>query len=782
MEDKEKLQQQLQELLNKANIFVNEINLLKQQIQNLENKEIVQNLAPPVTNDEIKKPYVHPIIIKKESSSPPLIVPPPPSQLPKKKFIQPKESNIEKYIGENLINKVGIAILVLGIGFFVKYAIDKNWINEVARMFIGIAAGLILTAFGYWLHKKYIVFSSVLTGGGVATLYFTFFIAFREYGIINQLTTFILMIIVTAFTVLLSIWYDRRELAIIAIIGGFASPLMVSTGAGNYIVLFSYLFILNAGMLVLAYYKKWNEINIITYFFTVLFYGSWLTMNVIIDKRDPYEGALIFGTLFYLMFFAMNIISAFRDSRKFGVFEIIMLTSNTFLFYASGMAIFYQVTSYDYNGIFTAVLGVFNLSFALALFKNQKMDKVFRFLLVGFAITFISLIAPIQFHGNYITLFWATEFVVLFWLARFDSPDAGQEARRAGRSGLEILKIFSFAVLIIVLFSLFLDWMNYYGEFAKENLAVVFNKAFLTGMFVTATLFANILLIKKGNNELTVAGIPTNIYRSILISLFALLFYMVCYIELRCQLPKYIDEIAVRRVIGFSFSGLFFFSFLLYVRRRSPNYVVWIFTGIVLIVTLFYIFSSHFNNIIIRNYYLFTVTTNYWGFFYHYINMAVVLASLFLMYKVIKEKLTEKDLLMQFYLWYLCGALIFLISSELDHITVISFYSSLESIPEILRQTNKIGYPIIWGLSSLIIMIVGLRKKNKMLRIISLSVFGVILLKLFMFDIQGVSAGGKTAAFIILGIILLLVSFLYQKLKKIVFGEDGEREKEKGKS
>jgi len=156
-----------------------------------------------------------------------------------------------------------------------------------------------------------------------------------------------------------------------------------------------------------------------------------------------------------------------------------------------------------------------------------------------------------------------------------------------------------------------------------------------------------------------------------------------------------------------------------------------------------------------------------------------VLASLFLIYKVVKEKLSEKDLLMQFYLWYFCGALIFLISSELDHITVISFYSSLESIPEILKQTSKIGYPIIWGLSSLIIMIVGLRKKNKMLRIISLSVFGVILLKLFMFDIQDVSAGGKTAAFIILGIILLLVSFLYQKLKKMVFGEDEEREKGK---
>ena len=181
-----------------------------------------------------------------------------------------KNINIEKFIGENLINKIGIGVLVLGIGFFVKYAIDKNWINEVARMFIGIACGFILLGIGYWLRKKYTAFTSVLTGGGIAVLYFSFYIAFQEYKIISQTLAFILLILGTAFTVALSLWYNRRELAIIGIIGGFASPLMISTGEGNYIVIFSYLFILNVGMIVLAFHKKWKEINIITYFFTVI--------------------------------------------------------------------------------------------------------------------------------------------------------------------------------------------------------------------------------------------------------------------------------------------------------------------------------------------------------------------------------------------------------------------------------------------------------------------------------------------------------------------------------
>jgi len=765
MDEKEILQQKLQELLSKANSYISEINQLKDTINELEKKEIenevIQNQAsPPIEKKTaIKETYIPPVINPVVQQP---IAPPPVQQYyPKQKPVQ-KKSNIEKYIGENLINKIGIAILVLGIGFFVKYAIDKNWINEVARMFIGIAAGLILIGTGYFLRKEYRAFCSVLTGGGVAVLYFTFFIAYREYEILSQTATFILMIVVTIFTVFLSVWYDRRELAIIAIIGGFASPLMVSTGLGNYVVFFSYLFILNAGMLVLAYYKNWTEINIITYFFTICFYGSWLMMSVIIQEKDPYEGALIFGTLFYLLFFCMNIINAFRESRKFGVFEIIMLTSNTFLYYAAGMTILYQITYFEFNGIFTTILGIFNLAFALALYKNQKIDKVLRFLLIGFSITFISLIAPVQFNGNFITLFWATEFVILYWLA--------------WKSDLPILKIFSGSVFLIVILSLVANWVHYYGLFPEEHLSVIFNKAFLTGIFVDAAIFINIWLIKIEDKEFSIPGISAKIYRSVMIAMFAFILYLVIFLELRYQLPQYIDALAVRRVIGFSFTALFFYSLLLYLRKRSHPFVVWSFTGVLFIVTLAYLLSSHFNTIIIRNFCLVSESPNFWAFYYHYINLAVIVASLFLVLKIIKEKLSEKAVLMQLYLWYLCGMLIFLISSELDHITVINYYTSLSSIPEILRQNGKIGYPIIWGISALVIMIIGLRKRNTMLRIISLSIFGVIILKLFVFDIREMSAGGKTAAFIILGIILLLVSFLYQKLKKFVFGDENEEE------
>ena len=105
--------------------------------------------------------------------------------------------DLEKFIGENLANKIGIAVLVLGIAFFVKYAIDKNWINEVGRVIIGLACGSILIGLAHYIRNSYRSFSSVLVGGGLAIFYFTIAFAFHEYHLMSQLAAFTIMIVIT---------------------------------------------------------------------------------------------------------------------------------------------------------------------------------------------------------------------------------------------------------------------------------------------------------------------------------------------------------------------------------------------------------------------------------------------------------------------------------------------------------------------------------------------------------------------------------------------------------
>ncbi len=114
---------------------------------------------------------------------------------------------------------------MLAIGFFVKYAIDnQQWIGSVGRVAVGVICGGILVAIAHKLLERITkLFSSVLVGGGLAVFYFTITLAYHEYQLFSQLTTFIIMVVITAFAVLLSLLYNRQELAVIALVGGFAT-------------------------------------------------------------------------------------------------------------------------------------------------------------------------------------------------------------------------------------------------------------------------------------------------------------------------------------------------------------------------------------------------------------------------------------------------------------------------------------------------------------------------------------------------------------------------------
>jgi uncharacterized membrane protein len=94
-----------------------------------------------------------------------------------------------------------------------------------------------------------------------------------------------------------------------------------------------------------------------------------------------------------------------------------------------------------------------------------------------------------------------------------------------------------------------------------------------------------------------------------------------------------------------------------------------------------------------------------------------------------------------------------------------------------LRAARRVGYPILWGTGSFLFMWYGMRHKLRTVRILSLCLFGVTLLKLFLFDLRGISEGGRVAAFICLGILLLVVSFMYNKLKHLLIdgGEPGNK-------
>src|SRR5690606_23832342 len=287
------------------------------------------------------------------------------------------------------------------------YAIDKNWINEAARVGIGILCGSLVMAVAHRLRKNYKAFSSVMVAGAISIFYFTIYIGFHDYQLFSQTVAFAILVVITIFSSVSSLSYNRQELAVLSLIGGFAVPFMVSTGQGNYIVLFSYITLLNIGILGIAFVKRWELASILSYIFTILLFISWFAKGLN-SETFPHQGAFIFASVFYFLFSILSILYNVRNQGQFTKTDYFILISNTFIYLGIGLSIINNL-GLDLKGLFSLMLAVYNLIFAFVLYKKFKLDKYATYLLSGLVLTFVTLSIPLQFEGNHITLFWACE-------------------------------------------------------------------------------------------------------------------------------------------------------------------------------------------------------------------------------------------------------------------------------------------------------------------------------------------------------------------------------------
>ena len=680
-----------------------------------------------------------------------------------------KERNpdLEKFIGENLINKIGILILVLGISYFVKFAIDKDWINEPARVGIGILAGSLVLFIAHKLRQKYAPFSSVLVAGAIAIFYFTIAIAFHEYQLFGQNVAFGIMVMITAFSCLISLSYNRMELAILSLIGGFLVPFMVSTGSGNYIVLFTYIAILDIGILALAYFKRWNLVHILAFVFTMFLFGGWVVKEMSVDSPH-YKGALIFGFIFYLIFIVTNIINNLRTKDSVSKIQLVMLAVNNFVFYGIGILV---LTNYkpQLSGLFTAFLAVLNLGYALLLYKKFGLDKIAVYLLIGLTLTFITLAIPVQFSGNNITIFWAVEAVLLMWLAQ--------------KSQIKSYRFAAVLVQLLMLISLLMDWPRYFTT--DTNLTIMANPIFIGGLFVIGSFLGVGYILRYETEKLSKFGFTFNpqFYRKAILVLAIITGYFVGFFEMTYQSNAHFnfnDFLAIAVFYHFIFTAVF--CFILYRKRNAVNDKIINILSVLNIVAFAFLltqipFFEHRKNIL-------NGTQNHIAYYLHIFSLLFIVCFWYLIYHTNKKQKVFSVFNGKWFLWVAVLLLVIISSTEVIlqglHFTSFSVdqgqlknnISVYEAISLTRYKIIKTGLPVLWGILAFILLLLGIKKQIKHLRIIALTLLGLTIVKLFVYDISNVSETGKIIAFILLGVLILIISFVYQKIKVLVIDED----------
>ncbi|MDB5135209.1 MAG: hypothetical protein JWP37_1812 [Mucilaginibacter sp.] len=664
-------------------------------------------------------------------------------QEPELSFFE-KHPDLEKFIGENLVNKIGIAILVLAIGFFVKYAIDNNWVGPAGRVGIGILCGGILIGIAHRLRNSYKAFSSVLVGGGFAIFYFTITLAYHQFHLFSQTTSFIILIAITCYAVVLSLLYDKQELAVIALIGGFSSPFIVSSGTANYNALFIYLIILNAGLLIIAYNKSWRILNITSFALTVLV----LAGIIYTLPTGAYLISFIYISILYLIFFFINIAYNIRENKKFIASDFTILLSNAAFYFSMGLYLLTMMHAEQYRGLFAASIGAINLLFSFVLFRTKRAEINILYLLIGITLTFISLTAPIQLHGHFITLFWSAESILLFWLFQ--------------KSGIKIIQWASLIIWVCMLASLIMDWSNMYISY-NVTFAIIVNKGFITTVFsaicswllyilasqpdeneiffapdiykyfATATLFASGLL--EINHQFL------NRYPGTSLNVLYLMLYLPVFVYIFCMVAGKISAFKLNWPV---LAGAFSVTILVYL-MLSPEF-----------------FELQYSSLVDDK-------LGSGHFMAHWIGTVFILLIFYQLIIICRTNMQEYIKPVS---WALSAAIILFFSLEVCLLSNLLFYSHGNTLDNIETIYIKTGLPVLWGISSFALMWLGMRYKTRVLRIISLTLFSITLVKLFVFDIENIPAAGKIAAFFCLGVLLLIISFMYQKVKKIVADDE----------
>jgi uncharacterized membrane protein len=696
---------------------------------------VVEPVAPPVEPAPEHRPAPQP---QAEATNAP--APAAPASQPEPQAT--RRDGLEDFIGGNILNKVGIGILIIGIGIFVKYAIDQDWIGPIGRVLIGLLSGSILLGVAHKLREHYKAFSSVLLGGGIAVMYFSVAIAFHQYQLLSQPVAFGLMCGITAATVVFSLAYNRQEIAVLALLGAFSTPFLVAKGEGNYVVLFSYILLVNVGMLVLAWFRDWRLVRMLGYFLTVLLFAGWVAYSY--GQGEVPMGALVFAMLFFATFFMTILAFRVRKQQVADLFTYASLLSNSVFFYGVSMLVLQQHGNGMYMGAFTAAMAAFHFAFILPLRRLLKVNDHVQTMLVGLVLSFATLAIPIQLSGHYITLFWIAEAVLVLFLAQ--------------RTGLRLLRVGSAVVSALAVTMLARHWELAYGNGTAPE------TPFLNGVFLTSMLAATGIVVlqvmrtryAQAHSDGDGDRVAAQVYQFVALPLY--------YLGVVFELGSKLAAVSVgATIIGVAaFTAAYLGGMLIWAKRSRQTG----FGGVVVTLSLITALAW----VCMQPGFLMEMCENYragyesaQAFPWHLLSFGLVGILTAMSFLYMKQQVGLSSDFGKVLVWGFSLLVLALLSLELEHL--------LALVGVAAPITRKVGYPILWGLMGFGLIAWGMREKLVTLRLAGLVLFLLILLKLFLFDIRDVSPTGKILAFISLGVLLLVVSFMYQRLRKLLRNE-----------
>jgi len=668
----------------------------------------------------------------------------PPLDIEKKRFL------LEQQIGTKWILIAGIITVIFGAGFFLKYAYDSGWIGPTGRVIIAACAGLVALAVGEVTRRRgYGIVAKGTTALGFALLYLAVFAAHRYYELMPSTPTFILALLVTVAAMLYAVAVDEILAAFLSLLGGFLTPVIVSTGQNLPMPLFSYVTILSVGAILCAYYRKWRAVDWLSFAGTFALYTGWFEKfyrPVIRTATGPppqMPVALAWLGIFFAIYLVLPILYQLIRKVKAHKEDVILVLANAaIVFYYSWTILFDKYR--PFLAFASIGLCVAHLLVMAVVVGRCKHDLDLRVTLSVLGLFFVTIAVPLYLKMYAVAMAWAVEALILVVVGlRYRSALTREAA--------------------VVAFVLSLGQLANHLPMHAGAFRFVFNPAFGTWCFVAAAAFVGHLIYRKYPQ---VPRQERQLITQLTYCAGLLLLMTAISIEWWCHCDYNMVGAADAR--EYYLRGMVLvcaaFPLLFLLRPMCPQGPLCQFLAAILAAGGAVFTMVAFTEIYHRRFAIFA-------------NLNFGIVMLFVVSLFAAAWLLKRDVQQQQYARPLAVAFalaaVFVLWVLLTEQIYLYWYCRnrfAQKVPN-WRFLAHMYISVMWALYAAMLMAVGFWRKLKLLRYIAIGLFALLLCKVFILDTSTVDSVYRIAAFLATGVTLVAVSYLYQFLRKKGFFE-----------
>ena len=522
-----------------------------------------QSPAPPLSGTMLQPPSATTVSQPRPPASAPLPPRPQPPRQPgtlSAPRAKREDTDLEKKIGQYWLNRIGIVAMLIGVSYFLKYAFDNNWVGPGGRITIGLLAGIAIVVWSENFRKRnYAAFSYSLKAVGIGTLYLSLWGAFQIYHLIPAAAAFVAMAIVTAATIALALSQDAELLASFALVGGFSSPVLLSTGQNHEAVLFAYIALLDLAIFTMAIFKPWRRLLWGSFAGTIILYLGWYSEYYSIDQRAlTVTFAALFAAIFAFIPLAAAYSQRMRSSGRSTTLTLLPLFNAAAFFLALYAMFEMEKTTLTWFALALAA-ACLGIGSAVKNRLNLEDAQFINLLHVAIAVAFMTIAVPLKLDAQWITIGWLVESGVLLWLSVTARAD--------------FLRYFASVALVLGIVRLL-----FYDQIRAETL--VFNMRFATYAVAIAILGGIAVLGKRHAAQAETIFLDAAVVGVNLLALIALTLEASDYFDRQmlsgARLASSYRQVTLARDFSYSAIWLVYGAILMSIGfRRRSSFVRW---------------------------------------------------------------------------------------------------------------------------------------------------------------------------------------------------------------